>query len=93
MVYNTIIDVFLHTLDKEFRLCYNYSKGYGEIFTDWIDKNQPGSLLLHADRSSGSRQYSSVEGDGAIFWNLLFYCTFHYWRLRNHVDNILLEIC
>ena len=45
------IDMILCAVDKEFSLCANYPKGYGKIFYEWIEKNNPGSLLLHVERA------------------------------------------
>ena len=69
LIVSTSIDAVLCAVDKELSLCANYPKGHGELFCDWIYHNQPGSLLLHVDRASGSRQDLSVEWDGAILWN------------------------
>ena len=63
------IEMVLRAVDKEFSSCANYPKGHGELFREWIEKNHPGTLLLHVERESGSRQDLCVEGAGAVFWN------------------------
>ena len=55
----------IRAFDKEFSLCANYPKGHGELFC----ATHSGELLLHVERSSGSRQDIFVEGAPAIYWN------------------------
>ena len=85
------IDMILRAVDKEFSLCANYPKGHGEIFHEWIEKNHPGALLIHVERTSGSRQDLCVEGAGAVYWNRIYWLDFIDERLRTPGDNILQE--
>ena len=59
----------LRACDKEFSLCANYPKGHGELFNTWTKEHHPGSLLLHVERATGSRNDLIVEGSGAVYWN------------------------
>ena len=54
---------------KEFSLTANYPKGHGELFREWIIENYPSEFLLHAERSSGSRQDIICMGAPAIYIN------------------------
>ena len=85
------IDMILRAVDKEFSLCANYPKGHGEIFGKWMNDNHPGTLLLHVERASGSRQDLCVEGAGAVYWNRKYWIEFLDQQLRNVGDNILQE--
>ena len=88
---STSTDVVLRAVDKEFSLYANFPKDRVELFCDWIDHNHPGSLLLYVEQASGSRQYLSVEGAGAIWWNRSYYCEFLDWRLWNPGDYLFQE--
>ena len=65
--FSTSIDAVLPVGDKEIILCANYAKGHGELSHDWIDHNKPGSISLHVDQESGSRQDLLFEGASKIF--------------------------
>ena len=56
-----------------------------------MEKNHPGTFLLHVERASGSRQDLCVEGAGAVYWNRQYWVEFLDERLRNPGDNILQE--
>ena len=88
---STGMEGILRACDKEFSLCANYPKGHGELFGTWIKENHPGALLLHVERTAGSRQDLVVEGAGAIFWNRPFWVEFLDERLRLPAGNILQE--
>ena len=63
------MSALIRAFDKEFSLCANYPKGHGELFCEWMKSTHSGELLLHVERSSGSRQDIFVEGAPAIYWN------------------------
>ena len=88
---STGMEGILRACDKEFSLCANYPKGHGELFGTWIKENHPGALLLHVERTAGSRQDLVVEGAGAIFWNRPFWVEFLDERLRLPAGNVLQE--
>ena len=88
---STGMEGMLRACDKEFSLCANYPKGHGELFCTWMKENHPGALLLHVERTAGSRQDLIVEGAGAIFWNRPFWVEFLDKRLRLPAGNILQE--
>ena len=85
------IEMVLRAVDKEFSLCANYPKGHGELFCKWMDQYHPGTLLLHVERASGSRQDLCVEGAGAIYWNRKYWIEFLDKQLRTPGGNILQE--
>ena len=66
---STSMSALIRAFDKEFSLCANYPKGHGDEFKEWIKQTQPGELLLHVERASGSRQDLFVEGAPAVYWN------------------------
>jgi hypothetical protein len=88
---NTNIDYILRAVDKAFSLCVTYPKGHGELFREWVERNHPGSLLLHVERATGSRQDLAVEGACAVYWNRTCWVEFLDERLRTPGDNILQE--
>ena len=88
---STGMEGILRACDKEFSLCANYPKGHGELFYAWMKENHPGSLLLHVERTAGSRQDIVVEGAGAIYWNRQYWIEFLDERLRLPGGNILQE--
>ena len=53
--------------------------------------NYSGSLLLHVERASGSRQDICVEGAGAVYWNRRYWLEFLDEQLRTPGGNILQE--
>ena len=73
---STGMEGILRACDKEFSLCANYPKGHGELFYAWMKENHPGNLLLHVERTAGSRQDIVVEGAGAIYWNRQYWIEF-----------------
>ena len=85
------IEMVLRAADKEFSLCANYPKGHGELFYKWMDQYHPGTLLLHVERASGSRQDLCVEGAGAVYWNRKYWIEFLDTQLRTPGSNILQE--
>ena len=85
----TSIEAILRAVDKEFSLAANYPKGHGELFRKWMDTHHPGAMLLHVERTSGSRQDLCVEGSGAIYWNQKYWIELIDERLRTPGDNIL----
>ena len=58
--------------DKEFSLCVNYPNGHNELFSKWINHNHPGALLLHIDRTSGSRKSLCVEEADTVYWYMKY---------------------
>eukprot|EP00965_Chrysotila_dentata_P138951 4595329-Pleurochrysis_carterae.AAC.1 len=46
----------LRGVDEEFSLCANYPKGHGDMFREWVERTHPRALLLHMERTKGSRQ-------------------------------------
>jgi len=79
---STSMESVLRATDKEFSLCANYPKGHGELFREWMAHNHPGALLLHVERTTGSRQDLCCEGSGAIYMNRVYYIEFLDERLR-----------
>ena len=39
----------------------------GGLFCVWMEENHPGALLLHIERTAGSRQDIMVKGTGVIY--------------------------
>ena len=76
------ISAIIRAVDKEFSLSANYPKGHGEIFLEWMRVKHPGELLLHVERSSGSRQDLCTEGSMAILMNYPYYVEFLDQMLR-----------
>ena len=76
------MSALIRAFDKEFSLAANYPKGHGEEFKEWIKSTHPGELLLHVERSSGSRQDLFVEGAPAIYWNRQYCIEFLDEQLR-----------
>jgi hypothetical protein len=70
------ISALIRAIDKEFSLCANYPKGHGELFKAWMKANYSGALLLHVERSAGSRQDLCTEGCLAIYMNYPYYIEF-----------------
>ena len=66
---STSIKSVLCAANKEFSLCANYPKGYGELFREYIETNNPGELILHVGRALGSHQYLAVKGAEAVYTN------------------------
>ena len=64
---STSIENILRAVDKEFSLAANYPKGHGELFRKWIETHHPDAVLLHVERTAGSRQDMCVEGAGTIY--------------------------
>ena len=88
---STGMEGILRACDKEFSLCANYPKGHGELFNEWMKEHHPGALLLHVERTAGSRNDLLVEGSGAVYWNRPYWVEFLDERLRIPGDNILQE--
>ena len=67
----TNFGIVLRAADKEFLLCCNYRKGHGDEFKACIVKYHPGnkysSLSCSLERGSGSRQYYTINGAGAVY--------------------------
>ena len=76
------MSALIRAFDKEFSLCANYPKRHGMLFCEWMKKNHSGELLLHVERSSGSRQDLFVEGAPAIYWNRQYCLEFLDEQLR-----------
>ena len=76
------ISAMIRAIDKEFSLSANYPKGHGQLFLEWMREKHPGALLLHVERSSGSRQDLCTEGSMAIFMNYPYYIEFLDQSLR-----------
>ena len=66
---STMMDAVLRSIDKDFSLPENYSKGHGDIFKNWMEKYHLGDLLIPVSRTSGSRQDLDVEGSAAVYCN------------------------
>ena len=79
---STSMEAVLRAMDKEFSLNANYAKGHGQLFFEWMEHNHPNELLLHVERTSGSRQDLCVEGAGALYLNRVYYIEFLDERLR-----------
>ena len=75
--------MILRVVNKEFSIYNNNPNMHSEIFSKWIDHNHPGTLLLHVERASGSRQNICVEGSGAVYWNRKYWVEFLDTQLRN----------
>jgi hypothetical protein len=61
---------FARAFDKEFSLCANYAKGWGEIFGQWMGEEHAGELLFQVERAmSGTRMDVVSMAALAIFWN------------------------
>ena len=88
---STSIENILRAVDKEFSLAANYPKGHGELFRKWIETHHPGAVLLHVERTAGSRQDMCVEGAGTIYWNHKYWIEFLDQRLRYPGNNVLQE--
>ena len=78
-------------VDKEFNMCGNYPKRRVELFCKWIETYHPGALLLHVERSTGSRQDISAGGSGAVHMNRPYWIEFLDECLQTPGDNILQE--
>ena len=52
---NTIMDVILHAVDKEFTLLVNYPKGHGDQFQHWLKKI---ILVCYLSQYSGHQSLS-----------------------------------
>ena len=76
----------IRAVDKEFSLSANYPKGHGKIFLEWIWEYYPGVLLLHVERTAGSRQDLCTEGSMAIYMNYPYYVEFLDNMLRRQVS-------
>ena len=85
----TSIKSVLRDVDNEFSLNDNYPKGYRDFFRESIDKYHPGALILHVERASGSLQYLSAKGSGAVYIKIPYWIEFLDKRLQTPVDNIL----
>ena len=86
-----MMDAVLRSIDKEFCLPENYSKGHGDVFKHWMKKYHPRALLLPVAPTFGSIQDLAVEGAAAVYWNRRYYVTFLDQCLEASKDNILQE--
>ena len=61
------------------------------VHREGIEENHLGALLIHVERTSGSRQDLCVEGTGVVYWNRIYRLEFLDEKLRTPGDNILQE--
>ena len=70
-------------------MCANYPKRHRELFCEWIDTNQPGELLLHVERASGSRQDLYAKGAIVVYMKRSYWICLLDERLWTPRYNIL----
>ena len=76
----------LRACDKKYSFCANYPKGHGELFNTWMEEHHHRALLLHVERTTGSRNDLIV-----VYWNNQYWVEFLDDCLRISGDNILKE--
>ena len=81
------ISAVIRTVDKEFSLSSNYPKGHGDLFGEWMLQCYPGALLLHVERTAGSRKELCTEGCLLIIMNYSYYLEFLDWMLKKTGKN------